>query len=182
MIQANLLINSIGKPEDSFVVMDIMRLPLGILSGIGFIGAGAIIKRGDLALGVTTAATIWFVTVIGLCFGGGQIGLGLVGFALGFAVLTGLRKVEIHMSQQHSGTLKITVNSEGPKQGDLASLLVRNGLSPTEPSLSFDSSQALSIIYGWKIRWQGDHEDPAPPRTIQELATYSGVVKLEFTR
>jgi putative Mg2+ transporter-C (MgtC) family protein len=71
MLQANWLINSNGKPEDSFVVMDIMRLPLGILSGIGFIGAGAIVKKGELALGVTTAAMIWFVTVMGLCFGGG---------------------------------------------------------------------------------------------------------------
>jgi putative Mg2+ transporter-C (MgtC) family protein len=58
MIQANWLINSNGKPEDSFVVMDIMRLPLGILSGIGFIGGGAIVKRGELTIGLTTAATI----------------------------------------------------------------------------------------------------------------------------
>lgn len=64
MIQTNLLINSAGKPSDSFVVMDIMRLPLGILSGIGFIGAGAIIKRGEMIVGVTTAATLWFVTVM----------------------------------------------------------------------------------------------------------------------
>jgi putative Mg2+ transporter-C (MgtC) family protein len=51
MIQTNWLLNSNGKPANSFVVMDIMRLPLGILSGIGFIGAGAIIKRGELAWG-----------------------------------------------------------------------------------------------------------------------------------
>lgn len=182
MIQANWLINSVGKPADSFVVMDIMRLPLGILSGIGFIGAGAIIKRGDIAIGVTTAATIWFVTVMGLCFGGGQIGLGLAGFALGFFVLTGLRKVEIRMSQRHVGDLKITVSSEGLKQDEIASLLIRNGLSPAEPSVSFDNSPALNRIYGWKIRWRGAHEDPNPPRTIQELAAYPGVLKLELTR
>ena len=41
-----------------------MRLPLGILTGVGFIGAGAIIRRHRV-LGVTTAATIWFVTVMG---------------------------------------------------------------------------------------------------------------------
>jgi putative Mg2+ transporter-C (MgtC) family protein len=182
MIQANWLINSNGKPEDSFAVMDIMRLPLGILSGIGFIGAGAIIKRGELAVGVTTAATIWFVTVMGLCFGGGQIGLGLAGFVLAFVVLTGLKRIEIHMSRQHSGDLKITVSSEDLKQEEIASLLVRNGLSPTEPSLSFDSSPSLNRVYGWKIRWRGKHEDPNPPRTIQELATYPGVLKLDFTR
>ena len=50
-----------------------MRLPLGILSGVGFIGAGAILRRGDTVRGVTTAATIWLVTVVGRCFGGGQL-------------------------------------------------------------------------------------------------------------
>ena len=182
MIQANWLINSNGKPEDSFVVMDIMRLPLGILSGIGFIGAGAIIKRGELAVGVTTAATIWFVTVMGLCFGGGQIGLGFTGFVLGFAFLTGLKKVELQMPQQHNANLKITVSPEGLKQDEIALLLVRNGLSPTEPSLCFDGSPSLNRVYGWKIRWRGKHEDPSPPRMIQELSTYPGVLKLELTR
>lgn len=182
MLQANWLINSNGKPQDSFVVMDIMRLPLGILSGIGFIGAGAIIKRGELAIGVTTAATIWFVTVMGLCFGGGQIGLGLAGFVLGFGLLIGLKKAEIHMSRQHSGTLKITVTSEGQNQDEFASLLVRSGLSPKEPAFSFDSEPSLNRIYSWKVEWRGKHEDPHPPRPIQELAHYPGVLKLEFTR
>lgn len=182
MIQANWLINSNGKPEDSFAVMDIMRLPLGILSGIGFIGAGAIIKRGELAVGVTTAATIWFVTVMGLCFGGGQIGLGLAGFALGLLVLMGLKKLEIHLSRQHIADFKITVSSDGLKQEEIALLLIRNGISPTEPSISFDNSPSLNRVYGWKIRWRGKYEDPNPPRTVQELAAYPGVLKLEFTR
>src|ERR1700735_3044563 len=109
MIQTNWLINSNGKPSDSFVVMDIMRLPLGILSGIGFIGAGAIIKRGELIVGVTTAATLWFVTVMGLCYGGGQVGLGLTAFGFGFAALLGLRKLEMNMRSEHSATLKVSV-------------------------------------------------------------------------
>jgi putative Mg2+ transporter-C (MgtC) family protein len=182
MIQANWLINSNGKPEDSFAVMDIMRLPLGILSGIGFIGAGAIVKRGELAVGVTTAATIWFVTVMGLCFGGGQIGLGLAGFALGLVILTGMKKIEIHMSRQHTGDFKITVTSEGLKQEEIASLLIRNGIKPTEPSVAFDNSSDMNRVYGWKIRWRGQHEDPNPPRAVQELAAYPGVLKLELNR
>ena len=48
-----------GKTPESFVVMDLMRLPLGILTGVGFIGGGAILKKGDLVTGVTTAATLW---------------------------------------------------------------------------------------------------------------------------
>jgi putative Mg2+ transporter-C (MgtC) family protein len=69
MIQMNLLLPTNGKPHDSYAVMDLMRLPLGILTGVGFIGAGAIIRRNDLVIGVTTAATMWFATVVGLCMG-----------------------------------------------------------------------------------------------------------------
>ena len=72
MIQANILLPLGGKTAASFGVMDLMRLPLGILTGVGFIGAGTILRRGDLVTGVTIAATLWVVTVIGLCFGGGQ--------------------------------------------------------------------------------------------------------------
>lgn len=76
MLQVNLLLPLAGRPSDSFVMNDLMRLPLGILSGMGFIGAGAIVRRDNLVVGVTTAATMWLLTVLGLCFGGGQVGLG----------------------------------------------------------------------------------------------------------
>jgi putative Mg2+ transporter-C (MgtC) family protein len=182
MIQANWLINSNGKPEDSFVVMDIMRLPLGILSGIGFIGAGAIVKRGELAVGVTTAATLWFVTVMGLCFGGGQIELGLEGFAAGFLVLSGLRKIEIQIPRRHSGILRVNVSPNGPTLDEIAALLSRGGLSVTEPALSIESSPGTDRIYTWKLEWKGKHEDTTLPGVIQELSARSGVRKVEFTR
>src|SRR5579875_930928 len=66
MILANWLLNTNGKPKDSFAVLDLMRLPLGVLSGMGFIGAGAILRRGDVVRGVTTAATMWYVTMLGM--------------------------------------------------------------------------------------------------------------------
>ena len=89
MIQVNLLLPIAGKSPDSFAVLDLMRLPLGILSGLGFIGAGAIVRTGSLVRGLTTAATLWFVTVLGLCFGVGQLALGLALLALGVLVLGG---------------------------------------------------------------------------------------------
>ena len=70
-----------GKTSSSFAVMDLMRLPLGILSGMGFIGAGAIVRKDSLVHGLTTAATLWFVTGLGLCFGGGQLALARFGRA-----------------------------------------------------------------------------------------------------
>jgi putative Mg2+ transporter-C (MgtC) family protein len=82
MIQTNVLLPLAGKTPESFATIDTMRLPLGILTGVGFIGGGTILKRGDLVTGVTTAATLWVVTVIGLCFGGGQLALGIAATTL----------------------------------------------------------------------------------------------------
>jgi putative Mg2+ transporter-C (MgtC) family protein len=73
MIEANLLLDTRGKAADSFVVLDLARFPLGILSGMGFIGAGAILRRGRIVEGVTTAATSWFLTMVGLCIGGDRL-------------------------------------------------------------------------------------------------------------
>lgn len=107
MVQANWLMDTVGKSSDSFAVLDLMRLPLGILTGVGFIGGGAILKRGDTIHGLTTAATLWFVTVVGLCFGGGQIYLGLVGAALGLLILRALRLLERKLKQQRVSELRM---------------------------------------------------------------------------
>jgi putative Mg2+ transporter-C (MgtC) family protein len=107
MLQANWLMNSVGKSSDSFVVLDLMRMPLGILTGVGFIGGGAILKRGDSIQGVTTAATLWFVTVIGLCFGGGQIGLGVAAGLLGLVILRALKMLERKLKQERASRLRL---------------------------------------------------------------------------
>jgi putative Mg2+ transporter-C (MgtC) family protein len=106
MLQANWLMNSVGKSSDSFVVLDLMRMPLGILTGVGFIGGGAILKRGDNVQGLTTAATLWFVTVIGLCFGG-QIGLGVAGGLLALLILRALKMVEVRLKREHASRLRL---------------------------------------------------------------------------
>lgn len=91
MIQANILLPVTGKTPASFGEMDLMRLPLGILTGVGFIGGGTILRRGEFVTGVTTAATLWVVTVIGLCLGGDQIYLGVAGTILTVLTLSALR-------------------------------------------------------------------------------------------
>jgi putative Mg2+ transporter-C (MgtC) family protein len=178
MIQMNLLAHSTGKTFDSFVVMDIMRLPLGILSGIGFIGAGAIIKRGDLVVGVTTAATLWFVTVMGLCFGGGQLGLGIAAFALGLLVLAGLKKIESQIPQERHATLSIvTAMSDDEK---IESLLKSGGLKIISHSLKF-SAQGADKVFIWRVGWRATRKEVGPPAVIRELIEWPGVHNLEFT-
>ena len=52
------------------VVLDPSRVAAQVVSGIGFLGAGAILARGEIVRGLTTAASIWTVAAIGLAVGG----------------------------------------------------------------------------------------------------------------
>ena len=102
MLQLNLLLGTSGKPPSSLIQNDLMRLPLVILDGIGFIGAGVIIKRGVHVNGVTTGATIWLVTVLGLLFGGGNICLGITASLIAFTILWTLRLVEKYVVREYA--------------------------------------------------------------------------------
>jgi putative Mg2+ transporter-C (MgtC) family protein len=180
MLQANLLMDSVGKAPDSFVVLDLMRFPLGILSGIGFIGAGTILKRGDIVQGVTTAATMWFVTVMGLCFGGGQIGLGLSAWAIGFGVLWGMRKLEIRIHQDRRATFNLTLEDSGSLSDDqIRAELASQGFKIESASaINFPSENRSELQY--LLKWRG-HSDPSSlPGVYRDICRRGNVSKAEW--
>jgi putative Mg2+ transporter-C (MgtC) family protein len=128
MLQLNYLLSLAGRSPDSFVVNDLMRLPLGILTGVGFIGAGAILRRRNIVIGVTTAATLWYVTVIGLCFGGDQIILGWLATALGCIVLWAMKPLENLMVTEHDAKLTLAVDDSGPAEHEIYGRLRDGGI------------------------------------------------------
>ena len=140
MIQVNLLLPTAGRTPDSFVMNDLMRLPLGILTGVGFIGGGAILRRDNIVTGVTTAATLWLMTVIGLCLGGGQIALGLVATMLGLFALWGLRWIESGLPQERRVQLSIEIAEGGSGAAEIQRLLVRAGMTVAIRGLRIDGA------------------------------------------
>lgn len=180
MIQANLLLTTAGRPSDSYVVFDLMRFPLGILTGVGFIGAGAIFRRNNLLRGVTTAATLWFVTVIGLCIGGGQIGLGVVGTAVGYVVLWAIKRLELHIREEATALLVVIARSGGPAEADLKARLQGAGLRVTKFSETFDNTGERSREMRCSLRFRRLPNDTAVPRAVGELAQAEGVLRLRW--
>ncbi len=90
---------------------DLMRLPLGILTGVGFIGGGVSLRRDNIVIGVTTAATLWCVTVIGSCLGGGQLKLGMAVTAVAVLALWVLQWTETILRREHRVSLRIKLNA-----------------------------------------------------------------------
>lgn len=68
------------------VVLDPSRVAAQIVTGIGFIGAGLIFVRGDRVNGLTTAATVWLVTGVGMACGAGLLLLALAATVAYFVV------------------------------------------------------------------------------------------------
>jgi putative Mg2+ transporter-C (MgtC) family protein len=179
MIEVNLLISLSGKAPDSYVVLDLMRLPLGILSGMGFIGAGAIVRRDQFVVGVTTAATLWFVTVTCLCFGGGQIALGIVGSALGIAVLSGLKRIEERLRQNHEVSLLVVSDTAGPSEAAIRHLCEEAKFKIVSCSLSTDPG-ARSRELKFRLLWRAEAAITSTPDVVYRLADLPGVIRLSW--
>jgi putative Mg2+ transporter-C (MgtC) family protein len=74
--------------------VDPSRIAASVVTGIGFLAGGAILKTGLTVQGLTTAAGLWLVAAIGLCAGAGMYSLALAATLLGLAALTLFRLLE----------------------------------------------------------------------------------------
>src|SRR5262249_3427559 len=92
-----LLVQTAATGLATSVRADPARLGAGILTGIGFLGAGTIMRHESFVRGVTTAATLWFVTVLGLAFGSGLFAVGSIGLGMAMVTLFALPRLEKHV-------------------------------------------------------------------------------------
>lgn len=76
------------------ITIDPGRIVAGIMTGIGFLGAGAILRTGDLIRGLTTAACIWFTAALGIVIGDGLYGLAVLAAACVVVLLVVVQRLE----------------------------------------------------------------------------------------
>lgn len=79
---------------------DPSRLAAQIVTGIGFLGAGAIMRTDSGVQGLTTAATVWVNAALGVAVGGGEYHLALIGTAVTLAALLLLHPIEQLLDRQ----------------------------------------------------------------------------------
>jgi len=91
---------------------DPARIAAQILTGVGFIGGGAVLRNGTNISGLTTAATIWIMSSIGMAIGAGSYELAVVTTLITFLVLVVIRKFETSFLSQHitkGATIKASI-------------------------------------------------------------------------
>ncbi len=150
----------LGTPN---VNLDPSRMAAQVVSGIGFLGAGSILLRGEVIRGLTTAASLWAVAGIGLAVGGGLYVAAVAATIIILGILGGMKPIEEkYRASRHTTELYVqatkgemtlaTLNEAlGPRNVKVKQFVVRQGelaeVDEITVSLSHVSArQVLAII------------------------------------
>ncbi|MEG6584922.1 MgtC/SapB family protein [Dendrosporobacter sp. 1207_IL3150] len=165
-----LSINIYGTVE-GLTNADPARLAAQVVSGIGFLGAGSIMKEGLTVRGLTTAASLWVVSGVGLAVGSGYYLAAVVTTALVFITLTVLTKVEHRVCTIDTVTLAVTAANQPGQLGSICSVLGQYGISIVD--VKIEEHDPLVIILAIKLP-----PDRSVPDTIASILGVSGVIEV----
>lgn len=129
---------------------DPARLAAQAVSGIGFLGAGAIIKGDKGITGITTAATIWMSAMIGLSCGNGFYFGAILTTVCALLILTVLRRVEHNLtfSRKYKAKVSLVIKNEGNVMTEIRECLKESNLLVSDIDskvVSLDKVKALKI-------------------------------------
>lgn len=141
---------------EAFDTADRSRVAAQIVSGIGFLGAGAIFRSGPLVKGLTTAAGLWAAAAVGMAAGTGQLLWAVIAAALALVVLVGFRLLDPVMD-----LLRPTVTIEARVVPPSDFLEVRSRISHIDPEVDLVDVRA---------------EDDAAVLVIDALSRSSGTI------
>lgn len=96
----------------SVVRLDPARLAYGVVTGIGFLGAGVIMRTKGAVHGLTTAASLWTVAALGLSMGLGMYHVAMFGTILSLLTLVTMRHVGVWVQGHHYRIVRVTANKD----------------------------------------------------------------------
>jgi putative Mg2+ transporter-C (MgtC) family protein len=129
------------------------RVAQGVMTGIGFLGAGVIFREGLSIHGLTNAASVWAAAAIGLVFGFGAYGEGVAGTVLTLFILVLLRIVDVRLPR--AGVAELTVrwaHDAAPDEVGLRRMLGELGITagPMHHRFSPDGMEQFARVTSFK--------------------------------
>lgn len=140
MLTLQVPFNSIASRADP------ARLAAGVLTGMGFLGAGSIVRQGSMVRGLTTAALLWYVTMLGLAFGSGYLLLGSIGLVLAAVALFTLPMVEKRIKNDWYSTLQVTLGSDGREAAEVARIVRSFDVQVQDWELDYDIANRQKTV------------------------------------
>lgn len=155
--------------------MDPMRLGAQVISGIGFLGAGTILKEGANIKGLTTAASVWVVACIGLAAGSGLYFEATAATILIYVSLKGFKRIEDNMAKSKKFiNLEITANNTPGMIGRLGSLFGEHEISIDNIEISERDEEKVIVFLTLKFKYLIPIE-----RLVDEILNTQGVKKVK---
>lgn len=152
---------------------DPARLAAQVVSGIGFLGAGTILRDGFSVKGLTTAASLWVVSGIGLAIGAGLYYASCVGTVLVFVVLRGYVET-FFFKEKHQ--LKVTIVNTPGKIGTIGNVLGSHGIMIRDISISDLPNDQACISLILRTPKNADMN-----KVVDDLHCEDGICKVEKT-
>lgn len=123
------------------------RIAAQVITGIGFLGAGAIIQSKGSVRGLTTAASIWIVATLGMAVGVGMYTLSFIATLLIILVLTGIESLEryLHLGGE-SRIIRIRVDSVVTKITPYGKVLAKHGVKLVNTYVDYNFAQQTTSL------------------------------------
>ena len=143
-----MIISIYGFPSTGSLGMtrDVARLAAGVLTGVGFLGAGAIIHDHGSIKGLTTAGTIWLVMAIGLACGSFNFILAFLVTLVVMIVLTAFRKIESRVTK-NSPIFLLTTKSDVPAMSLILQYAKDNKLIVSDVTTELIEDKMVQLIF-----------------------------------
>ncbi len=132
------------------MVLDPTRMAQGIMTGIGFVGAGAIIKEGFTVRGLTTAASIWVTAAIGILTGVGFYFAAGIGTLLVLGTLSAFRWIEARLPTETYAIFMVRFKRDAAiTEAGLRELVAVDRVLAAQPELpAARRSRAVRVPHG----------------------------------
>lgn len=161
---------------------DPARLAAGVLTGMGFLGAGVIIQQNHTVYGVTTAAVLWFSAILGMAFGAGHYSLGFLGFAIVLVALLILPHAERWIQSERYARLEVLTRLSGPSQEQIlqASRSLGLPLKLRPVGLEHDSAK-LRRSMRFEVQTKNQSVQQVQTALVTQVAALKGVIKVTWS-
>jgi len=160
------------------VRVDPGRVAASVLTGLGFLGAGAIIVLGQHIRGLTTAACIWVSAVIGLAVGAGYILPALATFLVAMFALLVLGRLEKWMRRKDQYIqLRLRFSGEGTHAEAVRRLLARRSFAVLQCTTDWDEEGTL---YKLALRYSREPDFEEVTRLLRRDLAGSGLKLLQW--
>ena len=144
---------------------DPARLAAQVIAGVGFLGAGTILRDGASVKGLTTAASLWGVACLGIAVGGGYYTIALIGTIFVFVTLTLLELLQKFLLRFEGGRRNYVLDTRDV----VATMQAINTLSQSA-SCQISDLQAVNLENGtYRLTFRGDFGHGRAKSRIQEF-------------